>query len=55
MAREWADVPEYTTSLERTLGPGSAPDFMRRIEEHSGEMLTQGRGLFERWLDTVAA
>ncbi len=55
MAREWADVPAYTASLERTLGPGSAGDFMRRIEERSGEMLQHGRSLFERWLDSVVA
>jgi GMP synthase (glutamine-hydrolysing) len=55
MAREWAEVPEYTTSLEQTLGPGSAPDFMRRIEAHSGEMLTHGRALFERWLEAVVS
>ena len=55
MAREWADVPAYTTSLERTLGPGVATVFMRRIEEHSGEMLAQGRALFERWLDVVVS
>ena len=53
MAREWAEVPAYTTSLERTLGPGSAGDFMRAIEERSREMLVHGRSLFERWLDNV--
>jgi len=54
MAREWADVPAYTTSLEQTLGRGSAGDFLHRIEERSAEMLAHGRSLFERWLDTVA-
>ena len=54
MAREWADVPAFTASLERTLGPGSAADFMRLIEERSTEMLAHGRSLFERWLDLVA-
>jgi GMP synthase (glutamine-hydrolysing) len=53
MAREWATVPAYTASLESTLGPGSAADFIRRIEERSTEMLGHGRALFERWLDTV--
>jgi GMP synthase-like glutamine amidotransferase len=55
MAHEWAEVPEYTASLERTLGPGSATAFLRRIEERSGEMATHGRALFERWLDAVVA
>ena len=55
MAREWAEVPAYTASLERTLGPGSAADFIQRIEERSGEMLAHGRSLFERWLDVVVS
>ncbi len=53
MAREWAEVPAYTASLERTLGPGSAVDFVRQVEERSAEMLAHGRSLFERWLDAV--
>jgi GMP synthase (glutamine-hydrolysing) len=53
MAREWADVPEYAASLERVLGPGATGDFVARIEERSAEMLAHGRGLFERWLDTI--
>jgi GMP synthase (glutamine-hydrolysing) len=53
MAREWADVPEYAASLERTLGPGAATPFLERIEAGSGEMLGHGRAVFERWLDRV--
>jgi GMP synthase (glutamine-hydrolysing) len=53
MAREWAAVPAYAASLERTLGPGAAADFVRRIDERSTEMLANGRALFERWLDRV--
>jgi GMP synthase-like glutamine amidotransferase len=53
MAREWADVPEYATSLERVLGAGATADFVARIEEWSEEMLAHGRSLFERWLDAV--
>ena len=52
MAREWAKVPAYTASLEQTLGPGSAADFLRCIEERAGEMLAHGRSLFGRWRDT---
>ncbi len=55
MAREWAEVPAYIASLERMLGPGSAGDFLRRIEDRSTEMLEQGRSLFERWLDAVVS
>jgi len=53
MAREWADVPEYETSLERVLGPGATSDFVGRIEAAADDMLGHGRALFERWLDLV--
>jgi GMP synthase-like glutamine amidotransferase len=54
MAREWADVPEYVASLERTLGAAGAPAFLAAIEERADEMRAAGRVLFERWLDRVA-
>ena len=53
MAREWAEVPEYVASLERTLGPTEAPAFLTAIEDRADEMRTVGRTLFERWLDRV--
>jgi GMP synthase-like glutamine amidotransferase len=55
MAREWADVPEYAASLDRTLGRGAAGPFLRSIEERTSEMRAAGRVLFERFLDLVAA
>jgi GMP synthase (glutamine-hydrolysing) len=55
MAREWADVPEYAASLDRTLGRGAAGPFLRSIEERTSEMRAAGRVLFERLLDLVAA
>ena len=55
MAREWAVVPEYVSSLERTLGPEGAPAFLTAIEERADEMRAAGRALFERWLDHVVA
>jgi GMP synthase-like glutamine amidotransferase len=55
MAREWAEVPEYVTSLERTLGAAEAPAFLATIEERADDMRVQGRTLFERWLDRVVA
>ena len=55
MAREWAKVPEYVTSLERTLGREGAPAFLAAIEERADEMRAVGRKLFERWLDRVVA
>jgi GMP synthase-like glutamine amidotransferase len=54
MAREWAAVPEYVQSLERTLGAEGAPAFLAAIEENADEMRSAGRALFERWLDRVA-
>jgi len=53
MAREWAAVPEYVTSLERTLGVEAAGPFLRSIEESADELRGVGRALFERWLDEV--
>jgi len=53
MAREWAEVPEYVTSLERTLGREGAPAFLTAIDERADEMRGSGRVLFERWLDRV--
>ena len=53
MARQWADVPEYVASLERTLGANGAPEFLAQIEASAGTMRSAGRVLFERWLDHV--
>ena len=54
MTREWAEVPEYVASLERTLGAEGAPAFLAAIEEGADQMRAAGRSLFERWLDRVA-
>jgi GMP synthase-like glutamine amidotransferase len=54
MAREWAEVPEYVASLEKTLGTDGAPVFLAAIEDRAEEMRSAGRALFERWLDRVA-
>jgi GMP synthase-like glutamine amidotransferase len=55
MAREWAEVPEYVASLERTLGAAQAPEFLASIEERADEMRAAGRTLFERWLDQTVS
>ena len=55
MAREWAEVPEYVASLERTLGTDGAPAFLAAIEACADGMRTSGRAVFERWLDRVVA
>ncbi len=54
MAGEWAGVPEYVSSLERTLGEDGAPGFLAAIAENADDMRREGRALFERWLDRVA-
>jgi GMP synthase (glutamine-hydrolysing) len=54
MAREWAEVPEYVASLERTLGVEGAPAFLTEIGRSADAMRSAGRRLFERWLDRVA-
>jgi hypothetical protein len=53
MAREWAEVPEYVSSLERTLGTEGAPVFLAAIEDRADDMRKAGRTLFESWLDRV--
>ena len=53
MAAEWAEVPEYAASLERTLGAEAGAAFVRGIAERAEEMRAHGRALFERWLDHV--
>jgi GMP synthase (glutamine-hydrolysing) len=55
MARAWAAVPAYSSSLERTLGPDAAAAFVASIEDRSGEMRDTGRALFERFLERVVA
>jgi GMP synthase (glutamine-hydrolysing) len=55
MAGEWARVPEYVSSLERTLGREAAPSFLAAIAARADEMRDDGRALFERWLDRVVA
>jgi GMP synthase (glutamine-hydrolysing) len=50
MAREWLDVPEYASALERTIG---SETMLRAVDERVDEMLEHGRALFERWLDRV--
>jgi GMP synthase-like glutamine amidotransferase len=53
MAREWAEIPEYVASLERTLGAERAPEFLAAIERDAEGMRSAGRALFERWVDRV--
>jgi GMP synthase-like glutamine amidotransferase len=52
MAEEWANVPEYAASLERTVGAGALGEMIEALRDERGErMLEQARGLFRRWCD----
>jgi len=51
MAGEWAEVPEYAASLERTLGAEASAAFLRGIAEGAEAMRAHGRALFDRWID----
>jgi GMP synthase (glutamine-hydrolysing) len=53
LAREWADVPAYAESLERVLGPGALDRLLAELEASSDGVLSDGRRLFERWLEAV--
>jgi len=55
MARAWAEVPDYESSLDRTLGPGSLPRLLEEIAAHEDGMREHGRRMFEAWLDNVVA
>jgi GMP synthase-like glutamine amidotransferase len=55
MAREWAEVPEYMSSLERMLGHEGGTAFLAAIEERAEEMREVGRAMFELWLDRAVS
>jgi GMP synthase (glutamine-hydrolysing) len=53
LAREWADVPAYAESLERMLGPGALDRLLAQLEANADVVLSDGRRLFERWLEAA--
>jgi GMP synthase (glutamine-hydrolysing) len=53
LAREWAGVPAYAESLERGLGPGALERLLAELEASAHGVLSDGRRLFERWLDAA--
>jgi GMP synthase (glutamine-hydrolysing) len=53
MAREWAQVPAYVDALDRTLGPGAAPELFAAFDRSAAEMQAHGRTMFERWVDVA--
>src|SRR2546426_9110280 len=50
MAREWAQVPAYVDSLERTLGAGSAERLFADFDAAAAAMQDHARAMFERWV-----
>lgn len=50
MAGEWAEVPAYAASLERTRGEGALPRLLEEFEAGRPAMEDRARGLFERFL-----
>ena len=55
MAREWAEVPAYVDSLEKSLGAGSAPKLFEDFDRDAAGMRDMGRRMFERWVDVAVA
>jgi GMP synthase (glutamine-hydrolysing) len=55
MAREWAQVPAYVDSLERTLGAGSAEQLFADFDAASAAMQDHARAMFERWIDVASS
>jgi GMP synthase (glutamine-hydrolysing) len=53
MAEEWAEVPAYASSLERTRGAGALPRLLEEFEAGRPVMEDLARGLFERFLAAV--
>jgi GMP synthase (glutamine-hydrolysing) len=50
LAHEWAAVPAYRESLDRTLGPGALDRLIAELEVNAEPMAAAARGLFGRWL-----
>lgn len=55
LAAEWAQVPEYRTAADRTLGPGGLDRLLGAFAVHSAALQQHGRAMFARWLDLAAA
>jgi GMP synthase (glutamine-hydrolysing) len=53
MAREWAQVPAYVESLERTLGQEGAPELFAAFDRSAAKMKAHARTMFERWVDVA--
>jgi GMP synthase (glutamine-hydrolysing) len=51
MAAEWAEVPAYSEYLDRVLGPGALPKLVEQLNAEGPAIRSNGRRMFERWLD----
>jgi hypothetical protein len=54
MAQEWARVPAYVASAGAVLGTGGLDRLLVDFRASMGEMQTDGRTLFSRWIDLWA-
>ncbi len=54
MATEWGRVPAYIASADAVLGEGGLDRLLADFRASMGEMQTDGRRLFSRWVDLWA-
>ncbi len=54
MAREWARVPAYRSSLARTLGEERGDAFLADVERRAEELHPSARRLFANWLELAS-
>ena len=54
MAMDWAQVPAYSEYLDRVLGPDALPKLVEKLRTDGPMIRSNGRGMFERWLDHAA-
>ena len=55
LASRWAEVPEYEAALDRVLGPGSLPRLLAELDRKQGELRSNGRQMFTRWLESCVS
>jgi GMP synthase-like glutamine amidotransferase len=55
MAREWAEVPEYSQALERALGPAGAESLFDEFDKRASAMALHARAVFRRWLKLASS
>jgi hypothetical protein len=50
MADDWARVPEYVASADRSLGEGGLERLLAEFRLHAEDMRADARVLFSRWV-----